>query len=131
MQVNSLLKSPKRLHFPWENDFKLAMQHIFHLKEHLSSRGGLLSLSFQWKLFKWSLRMIGEQSGKLMTFQRQKRQLLWRYSSNTGESNWLSAVWKHSSANNSHLIHHNKVVVTAWEENGVLFLFSPWQCEKV
>lgn len=49
------------------------MQHIFHLKEHLSSHEELLSLSFQRKLFKQLLQMMGEQSGKLMTFQRQRK----------------------------------------------------------
>lgn len=89
------------------------MEHIFHLWEHLSSHGEFLSLSFQWNLFKQLSWMMAEQSGKRRTFQRQEKQLLWSYSSITGESNWLSAVWECPSANNSHLKHQNKVLVTA------------------
>lgn len=89
------------------------MEHIFHLKEHLSSHGELWSLSSQWNLFNQLPSMMGEQSGKLRTFQRQGKQLPWSYSSNTGESNWLSAMWERSSTNNSHLRHQNKVLVSA------------------
>lgn len=89
------------------------MEHIFHLWEHLSSHGEFLSLSFQWNLFKQLSWMMAEQSGKRRTFQRQEKQLLWSYSSITGESNWLSAAWECPSANNSHLKHQNKVLVTA------------------
>lgn len=91
------------------------MSHRAHLslKEHLSSPGELLSLSFQWNHFKQLSWMMGEQSGKLRTFQRQEKQLLWSYPSNTADSNWLSAMWEPSSANNSHLRHQNEILVTA------------------
>lgn len=55
----------------------------------------------------------GRAIRKIKDLPRQERQLLWSYSSNTGESDWFSAVWERSSANNSHLRHQNKVLVTA------------------